>query len=84
MLKNMQKIPFGEGQVKDPIPALPGHGSKIHIVLSLYSNFQLSRCRNVEKKGNRRTDGRTDGQTDRRTDGQTDRRTDGRTDERFQ
>jgi hypothetical protein len=29
MLKNMQKIPFGEGQVKDPIPALPGHGSKI-------------------------------------------------------
>jgi hypothetical protein len=28
MLKNLQKIPFGEGQVQDPIPALPGHGSK--------------------------------------------------------
>jgi hypothetical protein len=26
MLKNLQKIPFGEGQVQDPIPALPGHG----------------------------------------------------------
>jgi hypothetical protein len=33
MLKNMQKIPFEEGQVKDPIPALPGHGSKIPAVL---------------------------------------------------
>jgi hypothetical protein len=33
MLKNMQKIPFGEGQVQDPIPALPGHGSKIPAVL---------------------------------------------------
>jgi hypothetical protein len=36
MLKNMQKIPFGEGQVKDPIPALPGHGSKIPAVLLGY------------------------------------------------
>jgi hypothetical protein len=25
--KNLQKIPFGEGQVQDPILALPGHGS---------------------------------------------------------
>jgi hypothetical protein len=33
MLKNMQKIPFGEGQIQDPIPALPGHGSKISAVL---------------------------------------------------
>jgi hypothetical protein len=33
MLKNMQKIPFGEGQVQDPIPGLPGHGSKIPAVL---------------------------------------------------
>jgi hypothetical protein len=33
MLNNMQKIPFGEGQVKDPIPALSGHGSKIPAVL---------------------------------------------------
>jgi hypothetical protein len=33
MLKNMQKIPFGGGgQVQDPIPALPGHGSKISAV----------------------------------------------------
>jgi hypothetical protein len=27
--KNLLKIPFGEGQVQDPIPALPGPGSKI-------------------------------------------------------
>jgi hypothetical protein len=33
MLKNMQKILFGEGQVQDPIPALPGLGSKIPAVL---------------------------------------------------
>jgi hypothetical protein len=33
MLKNMQKIPFGEGQVQDPIPVHPGHGSKIPAVL---------------------------------------------------
>jgi hypothetical protein len=33
MLKNLQKIPFGEGQVRDPIPALPGHGSKIPTVI---------------------------------------------------
>jgi hypothetical protein len=33
LLKNLLKIPFGEGQVQDPIPALPGHGSKIPVVL---------------------------------------------------
>jgi hypothetical protein len=33
MLKNLQKITFGEGQVQDPIPALLGHGSKIPAVL---------------------------------------------------
>jgi hypothetical protein len=33
MLKNLQKFPFGEGQVQDSIPALPGHGSKIPAVL---------------------------------------------------
>jgi hypothetical protein len=33
MLKNLQKNPFGEGQVQDPIPALPGHGSEIPAVL---------------------------------------------------
>jgi hypothetical protein len=27
--KRLQKIPFEEGQVQDPIPTLPGHGSKI-------------------------------------------------------
>jgi hypothetical protein len=32
-LKNLQKIPFGEGQVQDPISVLPGHGSKIPAVL---------------------------------------------------
>jgi hypothetical protein len=31
--KNLQKILFGEGQVQDPIPALPGHESKIPAVL---------------------------------------------------
>jgi hypothetical protein len=31
--KNMQKIPFGEGQVQDPIPPLTGIGSKILAVL---------------------------------------------------
>jgi hypothetical protein len=35
-----------------------------YIVLSLFSKFQPSRCRNEEKKSNRRTDGRTDGKTD--------------------
>jgi hypothetical protein len=35
-----------------------------YIALSLYSKFQLSRCRNDKKKWYRRTDGRTDGQTD--------------------
>jgi hypothetical protein len=33
MLKNLQKITFGKGQVQDPIPALPDHGSKIPAVL---------------------------------------------------
>jgi hypothetical protein len=31
--ENMHKITFGEGQVQDPIPALPGIGSKISTVL---------------------------------------------------
>jgi hypothetical protein len=30
--KNLQKILFGEGQVQDPIPALPGYESKIPAV----------------------------------------------------
>jgi hypothetical protein len=30
--KSLQKIPFGEGHVQDPIPTLPGHGSKIAAV----------------------------------------------------
>jgi hypothetical protein len=33
LLNKLQKIPFGEGQVQDPIPALPGHGSKIPALL---------------------------------------------------
>jgi hypothetical protein len=32
-LKNLQKILFGEGQVQNPFPALPGHGSKIPAVI---------------------------------------------------
>jgi hypothetical protein len=28
-----KNIPFGEDQVQDPIPALPGHGSRIPTVL---------------------------------------------------
>jgi hypothetical protein len=36
--KNLQKILFGEGQVQDPIPAIPGHGSKIPaLLLEIYS-----------------------------------------------
>jgi hypothetical protein len=31
-LKYLQKNLFGEGQVQDSIPALPGHGSKIPAV----------------------------------------------------
>jgi hypothetical protein len=31
--ENLQKIPFREGQVQDPIPALPGLGRKIPAVL---------------------------------------------------
>jgi hypothetical protein len=31
--KNIPKTLFGEGQVQVPIPALPGHGSKIPAVL---------------------------------------------------
>jgi hypothetical protein len=31
--KNLQKIIFGEGQVQDPILALPGHGSKMPAVI---------------------------------------------------
>jgi alcohol dehydrogenase YqhD (iron-dependent ADH family) len=31
--ENLQKILFGEGQVQDPNPALPGHRSKILAVL---------------------------------------------------
>jgi hypothetical protein len=30
---NMKKISFGEGQIQDQIPALPGIGSKIPAVL---------------------------------------------------
>jgi hypothetical protein len=26
LLKKLQKTPFGEDHVQDPIPALPGHG----------------------------------------------------------
>jgi hypothetical protein len=33
LFKNLQKILFGEGLVQDPIPGLPGHGSKIPAVL---------------------------------------------------
>jgi hypothetical protein len=32
-LENMQKESFGEGQVQDPIPALPGLGTKILALL---------------------------------------------------
>jgi hypothetical protein len=31
--EKLKKIPFGEGHAQDPIPALPGHGSKIRAVL---------------------------------------------------
>jgi hypothetical protein len=31
-MKKLQKNPFGEGHVQDPILALPGYGSKIPAV----------------------------------------------------
>jgi hypothetical protein len=31
-VQKLTKIPFEEGQVQDPIPALPGHRSKIPAV----------------------------------------------------
>jgi hypothetical protein len=56
--ENLQKFPFGEGHVQDPIPALQSHGRipGRHIVLSLYSNFQLLGAEMAKKLG---TDGRT-------------------------
>jgi hypothetical protein len=53
-----QKIPFEEGQVQDPIPALSGNESGRtpgrYIVLGFYSNFQLSEIRkNRENDYNR-------------------------------
>jgi hypothetical protein len=33
LVQKLTKIPFGEGLVYDPIPALPGHGSKILAVI---------------------------------------------------
>jgi hypothetical protein len=48
---------FGKGPSQGQIPGLLGHVR--YIVLSLYSKFQPSRCKNEEKKSNRRTDGRT-------------------------
>jgi hypothetical protein len=70
MMKNMQKIPFGEGQVQDPIPALPGHGSKIPAVPSSLGVEMW--CEKNREQTDGRTDRRIDGQTDRRrqTDGQ--------------
>jgi hypothetical protein len=65
-IKNLQIIPFGEGQVQDPIPALAGHRSKISAVLlgdtysSAYFKMFNSWCRNGEKIRHRRTDRRTD------------------------
>jgi hypothetical protein len=45
-----------EGQIYDSILWISERG----IVLSLYSNFQLSRCKDGEKRGNRRMDRRTE------------------------
>jgi hypothetical protein len=33
LAQKLRKIPFGEGQGQDPIPAFPGHGSKIPAAL---------------------------------------------------
>jgi hypothetical protein len=57
MFKNLQKIPFGE--VQDPIPALPGHGSKIPAVLlgKIFSSRGVETAKKREQTG-----GRWDGQ----------------------
>jgi hypothetical protein len=39
--KNLQKIPFEEGQVQDSIPVPPSQGSRRFIVLRLYSKAAL-------------------------------------------
>jgi hypothetical protein len=57
--RNLNKIPSGESQVQDPIPAQKFRTYTIYIVLSSYSNIHLFGCRNGEKIGNRRTDGKT-------------------------
>jgi hypothetical protein len=60
---SFEKIYVEKIEIYDPIPALPGQGSKIPAVLlgvlSLCSSFQLSRNRMAKKQ---KTDGRTDGQ----------------------
>jgi hypothetical protein len=55
----------GSGSGPNPSTSRPriknaGRSPGRQISFSLYSKFQLSRCRNVEKIGNIRTDGRTD------------------------
>jgi hypothetical protein len=72
MLCLKMRIFLGKGPSQGQTPGLLGHGSKIpslscdsyrYIVLSLHSKFQLSRCRNDEKKSYRWTDGHTDDST---------------------
>jgi hypothetical protein len=53
MLKNMQKNPILRGSGSGPNPST----SRPRIKNSALKNFQLSSSRNVEKIGNRRTDG---------------------------
>jgi hypothetical protein len=72
MLKDLQKIPFGEGLVQDSIPALPGHGSKFLAVL-LGDRISLAYIEIFSSLGaemwkyREQTDGRTDGRTERAT-----------------
>jgi hypothetical protein len=67
MLKNLQKVSFGEGQVQGQSQFFQATDQKFRP----YSG-------QTDRRTDGQTDRRTDGQTDRRTDGQTDRRTEQR------
>jgi hypothetical protein len=53
-VENMQKIPFGEGQVQDPIWPYSWETDSPYLIFKFSAS---PRGRNVEKIGNRRTDG---------------------------
>jgi hypothetical protein len=61
--KFLQKIPFEEGQVQDPIPALPGYGLKIPAVqgdTEFFSYIQIFNSLGAEMAKKSETDGWTE------------------------